>query len=54
MYYQMGNFIHARGAAWALLSERVATMAARCADASSGDTVPAAVPPSAAPSLPGR
>jgi hypothetical protein len=43
MYYQMGNFIPARGAAWALLSERVATMADRCADAGSGDAVPAAV-----------
>ena len=43
MYYQMGNFIPARGAAWALLAERVAAMAARCADAGSGDAVPAAV-----------
>jgi hypothetical protein len=43
MYYQMGNFIPARGAAWALLSERIATMAGRCADASSGDAAPAAV-----------
>jgi len=43
MYYQMGNFIPARGAAWAVLSERVAAMAARCADASDGDAVPATV-----------
>jgi Ferritin-like len=43
MYYQMGNFIPARGAAWALLSERFATMADRCAAAGSGDAVPEAV-----------
>ncbi|HEX7268425.1 MAG TPA: hypothetical protein VF256_13480, partial [Streptosporangiaceae bacterium] len=43
MYYQMGNFIPARGAAWALLSERVAAMADRCAAAGSGDAVPEAV-----------
>jgi len=43
MYYQMGNFVPARGAAWAVLSERVAAMAARCADASDGDAVPATV-----------
>lgn len=41
MYYQMGNFIPARGAAWALLSERVATMADRCAAAGSGEAVDA-------------
>ena len=27
MYYQMGNFIPARDAAWALLTERIGTMA---------------------------
>ena len=43
MYYQMGNFVPARGAAWAVLSERVAAMAVRCADASDGDAVPATV-----------
>src|SRR5215470_7265348 len=43
MYYQMGNFIPARGAAWAVLSERVGTMAERCSYASSGDSVPEAV-----------
>ncbi|MDR2983230.1 MAG: ferritin-like protein, partial [Nocardiopsaceae bacterium] len=43
MYYQMGNFIPQREAAWTLLAERVATMAGRCADASSGDDVPAVV-----------
>jgi hypothetical protein len=32
MYYQMGNFIPARGAAWAVLSERAAVLASRCAD----------------------
>jgi len=43
MYYQMGNFIPSREAAWALLAERLATMADRCADACSGDGVPALV-----------
>ncbi len=43
MYYQMGNFIPARAAAWALLSERVATMTARCADARSDAAVPGSV-----------
>ena len=43
MYYQMGNFIPARGAAWALLAERVAAMADRCAAAGAGDAVPEAV-----------
>src|SRR5499427_2115549 len=32
MYYQMGNFVPWRGAAWALLSERAAMLASRCAD----------------------
>jgi hypothetical protein len=48
MYYQMGNFIPARGAAWALLSERVATMADRCAAAGSGEAVDAATETAAA------
>ncbi|HEX2322731.1 MAG TPA: ferritin-like protein [Streptosporangiaceae bacterium] len=43
MYYQMGNFIPARHAAWALLSERIGTMAERCAAAGSGDAIPATV-----------
>jgi hypothetical protein len=40
MYYQMGNFIPARGAAWAVLSERAAVLAARCADVASSDGAP--------------
>jgi hypothetical protein len=43
MYYQMGNFIPARGAAWAVLSERAAVLAARCADVASGDAMPGSV-----------
>jgi hypothetical protein len=43
MYYQMSNFIPARGAAWALLSERIGTMAERCSEARSGDSAPEAV-----------
>ena len=43
MYYQMGNFIPDREAAWALLSERLATMADRCAVASSRDAAPPVV-----------
>jgi hypothetical protein len=39
----MGNFIPARHAAWALLSERIGTMAERCAAAGSGDAIPATV-----------
>jgi hypothetical protein len=45
MYYQMSNFIPARGAAWALLSERIGTMAERCSEARSGDSAPEAVDP---------
>ena len=40
MYYQMGNFIPARGAAWALLSERAAVLAGHCTIATSHDAVP--------------
>jgi len=43
MYYQMGNFIPTRGAAWAVLSERAAVLAARCADVASGDAMPGSV-----------
>jgi len=43
MYYQMGNFIPARGAAWAVLSERAAVLAARCTSVASGDAAPASV-----------
>lgn len=40
MYYQMGNFIPSRGAAWALMSERAAMLAARCAHTASHDAAP--------------
>ena len=43
MYYQMGNFIPSRGAAWALMSERAAMLAARCADAATHDTAPRSI-----------
>jgi hypothetical protein len=45
MYYQMGNFIPARGAAWAVMSGRAAVLAARCADAASHDGAPASIGP---------
>jgi ferritin-like protein len=43
MYYQMGNYVPWRGAAWAVLSERVAVLAARCAKAASNDAVPRSI-----------
>ena len=43
MYYQMGNFVPWRGAAWAVLSERATMLAQRCADAASKDGVPGSV-----------
>ncbi len=43
MYYQMGNFVPWRGAAWAVLSERAAVLAGRCTDAAANDAVPAAI-----------
>ncbi len=42
MYYQMGNFVPAREAAWAVLSERVAVLADRCAGAAGAQALPAA------------
>jgi hypothetical protein len=39
MYYQMGNFVPWRDAAWALLSERAAVLS-RCADSATRDGVP--------------
>ena len=41
----MGNLIPARGAAWAVISERAAMLAARCADAASHDAAPASLGP---------
>jgi hypothetical protein len=43
MYYQMGNFVPWRGAAWALLSERIAVLSRRCAEHAEHDGVPGAV-----------
>jgi hypothetical protein len=43
MYYQMGNFVPAREAAWAVLSERVAVLGDRCAGAAGAQALPAAV-----------
>jgi Ferritin-like len=43
MYYQMGNFVPAREAAWAVLSERVAVLADRCARAGAAQALPDAV-----------
>jgi hypothetical protein len=43
MYYQMGNFVPWRDAAWALLSERAAVLASRCAEEARQDGAPTAV-----------
>ena len=45
MYYQMGNFIPSCGAAWAVMSERAAVLADRCADAAAHDAAPASMGP---------
>lgn len=39
MYYQMGNFVPWRGAAWRLLQERVALLAQRCAQVAANDGI---------------
>jgi hypothetical protein len=43
MYYQMGNFVPWRDAAWALLSERAAVLASRCAEEATRYGAPEAV-----------
>jgi Ferritin-like len=43
MFYLMGNFVPWQDAAWAVLSERVAVLAGRCAAAAGRDGMPAAV-----------
>ena len=43
MYYQMGNFVPWREAAWALLSERVDVLCGYCADTAGATRVPGAV-----------
>ena len=42
MYYQMGNFVPWRDAAWALLAERATVLAGRCADEAAQDGAPEA------------
>jgi Ferritin-like len=42
MYYQMGNFVPWRDAAWALLAERVAVLCGRCGDEAGQPGAPAA------------
>jgi hypothetical protein len=42
MYYQMGNFVPWRDAAWALIAERAGVLAARCADEAGRDGAPEA------------
>jgi hypothetical protein len=42
MYYQMGNFVPWREAAWALLAERAAMLSGRCGDAAGWDGAPEA------------
>ena len=43
MYYQMGNFVPWRKAAWVLLSERAAMLSRQCAETATHDGAPAAV-----------
>ena len=43
MYYQMGNFVPWRDAAWVLLSERAAVLSRRCAECATQAGVPEAV-----------
>jgi len=48
MYYQMGNFVPWRNAAWVLLAERAAVLSRQCADCARRDGVPATVSSAAA------
>jgi hypothetical protein len=48
MFYQMGNFVPWREAAWVLLSERAAVLSRQCANCSTRDGVPEAVSSAAA------
>ena len=43
MYYQMGNFVPWRNAAWVLLTERAAVLSARCEQAAGQENAPEAV-----------
>jgi hypothetical protein len=48
MYYQIGNFVPWRDAAWVLLSERAAILSRQCAGTARRAGVPDAVSSSAA------
>ena len=48
MFYQMGNFVPWREAAWVLLSERAAVLSRQCAECATRDGVPEAVSSAAA------
>ena len=48
MYYQMGNFVPWRNAAWVLLSERATVLSRQCADCARRDGVPETVSSAAA------
>jgi hypothetical protein len=48
MYYQMGNFVPWRKAAWVLLCERAAVLSRQCADCARHDGVPETVSSAAA------
>ena len=48
MYYQMGNFVPWRNAAWVLLAERAAMLSRQCANTATNDGIPAAVSSAAA------
>jgi hypothetical protein len=48
MFYQMGNFVPWREAAWVLLSERAAMLSRQCAGCAAGAGVPGAVSAAAA------
>ena len=43
MYYQMGNFVPGREAAWVLLSERAAVLSRQCAECATQDGIPEGV-----------
>jgi hypothetical protein len=43
MYYQMGNFVPWRNAAWVLLSERAAVLSRQCTECAMQDGVPEGV-----------
>jgi hypothetical protein len=43
MYYQMGNFVPWRNAAWVLLSERAAVLSRQCTECAAQDGVPEGV-----------